>query len=382
MTTSNLHVNEKEACCSILLNNRAVARLQAGREDEAMELLEKGLSLLRDQFLNSPQEPRRSTLETMTTNSSTAEMQNASLDTQRTTIESTCCSDQGDSKIPSDLSLAMSNCMVDGELGRSCCIQHSRQVPTTTITFSSVPLPFRHSHSHVLGVVDMYERALVIHHPEMADGDVGGHRTHLLLHPQPLFSPTSSVSSSTYEILSAVILYNMGLMHHRRGMIMSTSSSAGAGAGTDSIRMIRYLDDAFELYRIGLYVLEQSPITTNATTPSTSTSLSSMSSDPSLQVDLPISSLSVVLLRLAMLNNLLQIASLRSRIETFKYALVDMYHVLNRVVTIHQEQQEERMDESEFALFYSNWEQCCSSLVIEDEEEDDIVETMTLAPAA
>jgi hypothetical protein len=343
MTSSN-HDVHGEDFCPALLNNRAIAFLQVGQENEAMELLGKGLSLLRKKFLVSS--------------------------SQR-------------------------------QPGRSRCLSTLETTNSSTTAVSSVPLPFLHS--HVFGRVEMYNRGLLIHHPSpRINGEVtccccccGGTAKSNLLHPHSPPPPS--------EVWSAVILYNMGLMHHRRGMMFTSSAATATAAATPihSIRMIRYLDDACELYRIGLYVLDQSPLSTSATVTMTVASSAANPRSQSHLVDDPLlprpgssssSSLLLSLLRLALLNNLLQIASQRSRVATFRYALVDMYHVLSRVaMVIHHHQQDQRRrllhtEASEYALFYSNWEHCCCSLGQEEEEEeeddDENVEIMTLAPAA
>jgi hypothetical protein len=172
------------------LNNKAIVYLQHGREHEAIELLEIGLAYLRDQFHTS------STGTLSTSGSSTLEdkMIHCESSTRKNEMEEVL---QGVDK-PCD--------------------------PVVWVT--GVPLPMETCVERVTGFIEMYDRALLI--DAYSNIQQQQHRPKL------------------QEVISAILLYNLGLMHHIRGL------HPHGGCVSD-----KFLADAYHLYEISLSILER-----------------------------------------------------------------------------------------------------------------------------
>jgi hypothetical protein len=207
-----------------VLNNSAVAYLQAGRPAEAMELLQIGLSHLRDQFV----EKRGRQLE-----------QAPSRD-----------QDDDDDAMVEEYNLPYK--------------------PTYVSAVSSIPVFWQQDVSSLT----LYDRALLV--DTALEGD---------------------------EILSSVILYNMGLLHHNRGLESGVSN---------------FLHRGYRLYQISLDILTRQ----------------NSASDP--------------LLLMALFNNMAHVASNLFQVNEMRAALGHIRTILSGMG--HRPQ----LDEDDYAIFYAN----------------------------
>lgn len=217
------------------LNNSAIMYLQAGRSQEAMELLQIALSKLRDQFLESP---------------------DSELDDSCDESEPTQDTDEDD--------LMMK------------CEQDVVEPCTKSINLvSSISFVMQHDTSFL----KFYDRALLV---------------------------DTSDSCHDHELLSAVILFNMALLHHSRGV---------ACCKTDCL--VR----ASRLYQIALDILQrQFDYSTN------------------------------YLLLMAIFNNLAHIDSHLFRIEEMKSSLEEIRSILMSEVI----DEEFSLSEDDYSIFFMN----------------------------
>jgi tetratricopeptide (TPR) repeat protein len=217
------------------LNNSAIMYLQAGRSQEAMELLQIALSKLRDELLESPDSE----------------------------LEDSCEeADQTHGTKEEDVYMK--------------CEQEFAEPCTKSINlFSSIPFLMQHDTSFL----KLYDRALLV---------------------------DTSCSCLDHELLSAVILFNMALLHHSRGI---------ACCKTDCL--IR----ASHLYQIALDILQR-------------------------RLDCSMN----YLLLMAIFNNLAHIDSHLFRIEEMRSSLEEIRTILMSEVI----DEEFSLNEDDYSIFFMN----------------------------
>jgi hypothetical protein len=353
-----MKINPVQQGQGIDFNNQAVAYLQAGQSREAMASLRKAASILRDHFppseTTSGNENPGVPCTTTTTKNSTS-----------TTSSNTPATTPGTSHMPCDDTI---HCQKD-ETASTTSTTTSNVCHTPTTTAEDVEMEVKNEEEDDDDEEEeVYEAVipLVFSVPASLDSPSSSTKT-------TTTAPLSSFSSfnrafvvspllQDAEIMSGVILYNMGLINHLHGLRRGLSS---------------FVDQALRLYQTGLVIM-QTCYNEN------------IGKDDDDKNESHFLSTSLVLL--ALLNNSAQIYSHLIQREGLSYSLDCMRHVLgstspsggvNPIVRRLQQQQQADNDEHQannedndnheyesYSFFYMN------TMVYS------VVDSLALAPAA
>lgn len=321
------------------LNNQAVAYLQAGKSGEAMASLRMAASILRDRFPEAKNDDDNND-EVSTTSSTT--------NTTTTTSSNTSETTPGTSHMPSDETTRLQK---DETLSTTSSYSNNTRTTTTTgVTTtgsnnSDMDIEVDEEEEH-----EVYEAVMPLIYSVPASLDTSstnGNRNN---------KTTSKISSSSCsflsynralvvspllqdaEVMSGVILYNMGLVNHVHGIRRGLSA---------------FVDQALRLYQTGLIIMQ--------------TCYNEGIDEDNDEIHF----LSTSLVLLALLNNSAQIYSHLIQREGLSYSLGCMRRVLGstnpaglnpivrRIQQLQQQQQQadeqQANDEYEsYSFFYMN----------------------------